>query len=105
MVRGVDNQMKQLLLTLIKGCGEALGQEGGELRIRTGREDERVWCALVGVDRQGLGAAETLFLAASGTVLEGSLADAILRTHDAEIRVAAVPGQGPTLAIYLPTGN
>jgi hypothetical protein len=105
MVRGVNNQLKHLLLLLIKARGAAWGPVPGELLIRTGRDAGRVWCALIGGDNRGA-TNEALFMRLSDSVeRDRSVLAALLKAHGGEIRVDAAPGQGASVTLFLPVGT
>ena len=110
---GVEPQIRQALLGLIKTSGEAL-PESGELRIQTGREGDRVRIVLGWADC-GLGDQALAQLAGAGCSADRasgmadqeaqmglSVACGIVKAHGGEIRVASTSARETTMTVLLP---
>lgn len=110
---GVEPQIRQALLSLIKISGEAL-PESGELRIQTGREGDRVQIVLGWADC-GLGGQALAQLAGAGCSADSasgmadqeaqmglSVACGIVKAHGGEIRVASISARETTMTVLLP---
>lgn len=109
---GVENQIKQVLLNLLKNGGESLPEGGGELTVRTERASGRV---RVIVADTGCGIAahhlphlfEPFFTTknpAKETGLGLAVSSAIVKAHGGEIQVESTPGRGTTCIVILPDG-
>lgn len=108
---GSESQIKQALLSLLKYCGDILPQTGGEIRIRTGREDGRVRVVLAssgGIAAQHLPHLFEPFFtvpeAVGGTGIGLSVAHGIIKAHGGEILVESPQGQGVVFTVVLPEG-
>jgi len=108
---GIEPQIRQALLTLIRACGEALPKTGGELKVQTGREGKRVWIAATipggELGSQALGRIAGAECAA--TRQDGDLgvpvACGIVKAHGGEIRIAATSEQETTMTVFLPVDD
>lgn len=113
---GVEPQIRQALLSLIKTSGEAL-PESGELRMQTGREGDRVRIVLGWADC-GLGGQALAQLAGAGCSADSafgmadqeaqlglSLACGIIQAHGGEIRVASTSARETIITVLLPIGD
>jgi len=112
-LNGSENQIKQVLLNLIKNSGETLPETGGEIRIRTGREGERIRIVLSNsggrISEEHLPHLFAPFFttktAVKVTGLGLSVSYGIIKAHGGDILVESLPGQGTTFTVILPAGN
>jgi len=110
---GVENQIKQVLLTLIKNSGEAMAEAGGEIRVLTRRDQHMVHIVVsdtgVGINPEHLPHIFEPFFTPPTAVEETGLglavADEIVKGHQGEIRVESIPARGTTFTVILPAGN
>jgi two-component system NtrC family sensor kinase len=108
-VMASTNQMRQVMLNLIKNAKEAM-PKGGTLTVRTNREDSKV---LIHIQDTGVGIPEELrdkiFEAffttkqkVKGVGLGLSVCYGIIKDHGGEIRVESEVDKGTTFTIHLP---
>ena len=100
------DQVKRVLLNVINNALEAMAEKGGELRLRTAREDGGV---AIRVDDAGPGVedVERIFephytTKVKGTGLGLAIARQIVEEHGGTIRAESAPGKGTSVRIYLP---
>ncbi|HXK11761.1 MAG TPA: ATP-binding protein [Vicinamibacteria bacterium] len=100
------DQLKRVLLNVINNALEAMGEKGGELRLRTAPEEAGV---TIRVDDDGPGVedVERIFephytTKVKGTGLGLAIARQIVEEHGGWIRAESVPGQGTSVRIHLP---
>jgi PAS domain S-box-containing protein len=100
------DQIKRVLLNVINNAFEAMGKKGGELRLRTAREDGGV---LIRVEDDGPGVedVERIFephytTKVKGTGLGLAIARQIVEEHGGTIRAESTPGTGTSVRIHLP---
>ena len=110
-VMGSTNQLRQVLLNIMRNAKEAMPQ-GGIVSLETVREDERV---IINIKDTGIGIPEEIrdkiFEAffttkheVKGVGLGLSVCYGIIKDHGGEIRVETEEGRGSTFSIILPTG-
>jgi two-component system NtrC family sensor kinase len=103
------NQMRQVMLNLIKNAKEAM-PKGGNLFVRTTKEDNRV---LIHIQDTGMGIPEeirdkifeaffTTKQKVKGVGLGLSVCYGIIKDHGGEIKVESEEGRGTTFVISLP---
>jgi two-component system NtrC family sensor kinase len=108
-VMASTNQMRQVMLNLIKNAKEAM-PKGGTLTVRTNREDSKV---LIHIQDTGVGIPEELrdkiFEAffttkqkVKGVGLGLSVCYGIIKDHGGEIKVESEVNKGTTFTIHLP---
>ena len=108
-VMASTNQMRQVMLNLIKNAKEAM-PKGGTLTVRTSREDSKV---LIHIQDTGVGIPEELrdkiFEAffttkqkVKGVGLGLSVCYGIIKDHGGEIKVESEVDKGTTFTIHLP---
>lgn len=110
---GVENQIKQVLLNLLKNCSEALPATGGIITIETRREREQVAIVLadtgVGISAEHLPRLFEPFFTTKAAVKEVGLGLAvshgIIKGHGGDIRVESLLGIGTTFTVVLPAGE
>jgi len=110
---GVENQIKQVLLNLLKNCSEALSDKGGAITIQTKREADRVEIVLadtgVGISAEHLPHLFEPFFTTKAAVKEVGLGLAvsygIIKGHGGDIRVESLQGTGTTFTVILPVGE
>jgi PAS domain S-box-containing protein len=100
------DQVKRVLLNVINNALEAMAEKGGELRLRTAREDGGV---AIRVDDAGPGVedVERIFephytTKVKGTGLGLAIARQIVEEHGGTIRAESAPGKGTSVRIHLP---
>jgi signal transduction histidine kinase len=109
-LQGDPNQLKQVLLNLIKNAFEAL-DAGGQVTLRSGSEDNRAWFS---VQDTGSGMSPEVqkeifnpFFTTKrkGTGLGLAVINKIVTDHHGAVSVATVPEQGTTFRVNLPLAN
>jgi len=113
MLIGVENQIKQALLNLIKNRGESMAEAGGEIRVLTRRDRDTVHIVVsdtgVGISPEHLPHLFKPFFTTKIDTKENGLgltvAHDIVKGHQGEIRVESIPDQGTTFTVILPSGN
>jgi two-component system NtrC family sensor kinase len=111
-VMASTNQMRQVMLNLLKNAKEAM-PKGGNLTVRTSREDHKV---VVAIQDTGVGIPEELrdkiFEAffttkqkVKGVGLGLSVCYGIIKDHGGEIRVESEVDKGTTFTILLPMSS
>ena len=111
-VMASTNQMRQVMLNLLKNAKEAM-PKGGSLTVRTRREDHKV---MVAIQDTGVGIPEELrdkiFEAffttkqkVKGVGLGLSVCYGIIKDHGGEIRVESEVDKGTTFTILLPMSS
>lgn len=110
---GVENQIKQVLLNLLKNCSEALPATGGSITIETKREGDRVSIVLadtgVGISAEHLPHLFEPFFTTKAAVkavgLGLAVSSGIIKGHGGDIRVESLQGMGTTFTVVLPAGE
>jgi two-component system NtrC family sensor kinase len=108
-VMASTNQMRQVMLNMIKNAKEAM-PKGGTLTVRTSREDNRV---MIHIQDTGMGIPEeirnkifeaffTTKQKVKGVGLGLSVCYGIIKDHSGEIKVESEEGKGTTFTISLP---
>ena len=108
-IEAVQDQIKQVLLNLLKNAADAC-RDGGVITISTWREDGRV---AVSIQDNGAGIPadkmESIFQPFFTTKSEGkgfglglSICQEIVQNHHGEIRAESKPGEGATFTVLLP---
>jgi PAS domain S-box-containing protein len=99
-------QLKRVLLNVINNALEAMAEKGGELRLRSAREDGGV---VIRVDDDGPGVedVERIFEPHYTTKVKGlglglAIARQIVEEHGGTIRAESAPGRGTSVRIHLP---
>ncbi len=100
------DQVKRVLLNVINNALEAMASKGGELCLRTAREDRGV---TIRVEDTGPGVedVERIFephytTKVKGTGLGLAIARQIVEEHGGTIRAESTPGRGTSVRIHLP---
>jgi PAS domain S-box-containing protein len=101
------DQLKRVLLNVINNAIEAMAETGGELRLRTAREDGGV-AIRVDDDGPGVEDVERIFEPHYTTKVKGlglglAIARQIVEEHGGTIRAESAPGKGTSVRIHLPT--
>jgi two-component system, NtrC family, nitrogen regulation sensor histidine kinase NtrY len=100
------DQVKRVLLNVVNNALEAVAEAGGEVRLRTAREDGGV-AIRVDDDGPGVEDVERIFephytTKVKGTGLGLAIARQIVEEHGGTIRAESTPGQGTSVRIHLP---
>jgi PAS domain S-box-containing protein len=100
------DQLKRVLLNVINNALEAMGEKGGELRLRTTAEPGAV-VIRVEDDGPGVEDVERIFephytTKVKGTGLGLAIARQIVEEHGGRIRAESAPGKGTCVRIELP---
>jgi PAS domain S-box-containing protein len=100
------DQLKRVLLNVINNALEAMAEKGGELRLRTAREDGGV-AIRVDDDGPGVEDVERIFEPHYTTKVKGlglglAIARQIVEEHGGTIRARSTPGKGTSVRIHLP---
>ena len=100
------DQVKRVLLNVINNALEAMGESGGELRLRTTARDGGV-VIRVEDDGPGVEDVERIFephytTKVKGTGLGLAIARQIVEEHGGRIRAESTPGRGTCVRIDLP---
>jgi signal transduction histidine kinase len=100
------DQIKRVLLNVINNALEALGERGGELRLRTASEAGGLTIR-VEDDGPGVEDVERIFephytTKAKGTGLGLAIARQIVEEHGGTIGAESTPGRGTSIRIHLP---
>jgi len=110
---GAENQIKQVLLNLLKNCSEALPETGGTIRVATSRDHSNVRVVLsdngVGISAEHLPHLFEPFFTTKPAVKEVglglSVSYGIIKGHGGDILVESTQGQGTTFTVVLPVGE
>lgn len=113
MMTAVEDQIKQVLMNLLLNAEESLGNNGGIVTISTARNGEKVLITVkdtgAGISREDL---EYIFMPffstkpdVSDTGLGLFISYGIVKSHQGDIRVSSIPGQGTTFILTLPIGR
>jgi PAS domain S-box-containing protein len=100
------DQIKRVLLNVINNALEAMGETGGELRLRTSPEEGGV-AIRVEDDGPGVEDVERIFephytTKVKGTGLGLAIARQIVAEHGGRIHAESFPGRGTSVQIHLP---
>jgi PAS domain S-box-containing protein len=100
------DQIKRVLLNVINNALEAMGETGGELRVRTSHEEGGV-AIRVEDDGPGVDDVERIFephytTKVKGTGLGLAIARQIVAEHGGRIHAESFPGRGTSVQIHLP---
>lgn len=109
-IYAVEDQLKQVLLNVIKNAGEAIRESEGVVTISTSQKGQSV---LIKIHDSGSGIKEELKAhifepffttksAVKGTGLGLSVSYGIIQSHGGDIRVESEPGKGTSFTISLP---
>lgn len=108
-VKGVRNQLKQVMINLIKNSIEAIGAEDkGEIMITATYEAEHIFITVAdngkGIEPEVINKLGTPFFTTkdSGTGLGLMISYRIIQNHEGEIEVESKPGVGTKFNIILP---
>ena len=108
-VKGVRNQLKQVMINLIKNSIEAMGAEDkGEIMITATYEAEHIFITVTdngeGIEPEVINKLGTPFFTTkdSGTGLGLMISYGIIQNHEGEIEVESKPGVGTKFNIILP---
>lgn len=109
-VPAVEDQLKQVILNLLRNAGDALPPGGGVVRVTTEDRGEEV---ALGVEDTGVGMGEDVMkrifepffstkASVKGTGLGLSVSYGIVRRHGGRLEVTSRPGQGSAFTVVLP---
>lgn len=109
-VNGIEDELKRVIINLVKNAYEAIPGEGGEIILRTYQKQQHVF---IEVEDNGTGIPEedrpNIFVPnfstkSSGTGLGLAICKKIIEAHEGSISFASVEGKGTTFVIKLPQG-
>lgn len=109
-VECLPSQLNQVFMNLLVNASHAMGEQRGQICVRTGCEDDSVWLEF---SDNGSGIPETIQAkifdpffttkpVGKGTGLGLSLSYGIIQKHNGSITVHSTPGKGTTFRIVLP---
>ncbi|MGM0546991.1 MAG: ATP-binding protein [Bacteroidota bacterium] len=107
-VRGIDDEIKRVIINLVKNAYEAMSENGGTILLRLYRHHQN---AFIEVEDDGSGIPEkdraNIFVPnfstkSSGTGLGLAICKKIIEAHEGSISFASVEGEGTTFVIKLP---
>lgn len=109
LIRGVPDQIKQVILILLENAVEAC-REGGRITVTTAREEENIAVAItddgVGIDPARIDQIFQPFYTTKHTVKGAgqglSVAYGIIRSHRGEVRVESRPEEGSRFTVVMP---
>ena len=110
LVMGNEGELQQVFSNLIVNATDAIGDEGGRLRVTLEATDQWVWASFED-SGPGIPPAEldkifqpfySTKLGKGGTGLGLSISFNIARRHGGEIRVISHPGEGSSFIVELP---
>ncbi len=109
-VRGVEDQLKQVVLNLLANAGDAVGEGEGTVRVSAERRGAEVALRVADTGRgilpEHLGRIFEPFFttkpAVKGTGLGLSVSHGIVRRHGGRIEVESEPGAGAAFTVTLP---
>jgi PAS domain S-box-containing protein len=110
LVMGNEGELQQVFSNLIVNAADAIGTEGGRLRVSLEANDQWVWASFED-SGPGIPPAEldkifqpfySTKLGTGGTGLGLSISFNIARRHGGEIRVISHPGEGSSFIVELP---
>jgi PAS domain S-box-containing protein len=110
LVLGNEGELQQVFSNLIVNATDAIGSEGGRLRVALEANDQWVWASFED-SGPGIPTAEldkifqpfySTKLGTGGTGLGLSISFNIARRHGGEIRVISHPGEGSSFIVELP---
>lgn len=107
-IQGIADELKRVIINLVKNAYEALPDNGGEIVLRLYQQQKHVF---IEVEDNGRGIAEedrpNIFVPnfstkSSGTGLGLAICKKIIEAHEGSISFASVEGEGTTFVIKLP---
>jgi two-component system CheB/CheR fusion protein len=107
-VMGVRNQLKQVMINLLKNSIEALEEDKGEIMITATYEAEHMFITVEdngkGIEPELISKLGTPFFSTkdSGTGLGLMISYRIIQNHEGEIKVESKPGVSTKFQIILP---
>lgn len=109
-IKGVADELKRVVINLVKNAYEAMPDEGGEIVLKLYRQQQHVFME---VEDNGRGIDEedrpNIFVPnfstkSSGTGLGLAICKKIIEAHEGSITFASVEGEGTTFVIKVPQG-
>lgn len=107
-VHGIADELKRVIINLVKNAYEAMPDQGGEIVLRLYRHHQNIF---IEVEDNGIGIPEEsrsdIFIPnfstkSSGTGLGLAICKKIIEAHEGSISFASVEGEGTTFVIKLP---
>ncbi|MFQ5717693.1 MAG: PAS domain S-box protein, partial [Nitrospinales bacterium] len=110
MIRGVADQIRQVVLNLIQNAEEAIPEDGGKITIRTAARDKTIEVHIQNTGRcispENMKMIFDPFFttksSVKGTGLGLSVSYGIVKSHGGDIQVNSKPGRGATFIVSLP---
>ena len=109
-ILAIPDQIKQVILNLLKNATDACFEDGGVITISTWREEDKVALAIqdtgIGIQPENIDLIFQPFYTTKpevkGTGLGLSICHGIVQSHSGEIQVESKPGAGSTFTVLLP---
>lgn len=110
-IKGVTDQIKQVVLNVLNNAGGSIGQEGGTVTITTENRGKEIAIRIgdtgIGIKAEDMDKIFEPFFSTKptvkGTGLGLSVSYGIIKRHGGRIEVESKPGKGATFTILLPT--
>jgi signal transduction histidine kinase len=113
-VYGIQGQLEQVFVNLITNACHTMRPEGGRLTVQIEPGQEGTLCVRISDEGEGIAAPKvkrifepffTTKVEGEGTGLGLSIVKNIITSHDGDITVSSVPGEGTTFTITLYTSE
>ena len=109
-ILGIPDQIKQVFLNLLTNAADAFQQRGGVITVSTWQEDQKIFVSIkdngVGIKPEEMDLIFQPFFttkpSVKGTGLGLSICHGIVKSHQGEIRVESLLGEGTTFTVLLP---
>ncbi len=111
-IKGIPDQIKQVILNLVQNAEEAISAEGGKITIKTERNGSNIFVRVkdtgAGISQENIKAIFDPFFSTKPAVKETglglSICHGIIKRHGGDITVESQHGKGSTFTIAFPVG-